>query len=340
VDDSTLPAVMKRVLAWAAAHVLAVSLNQSVSFDPVHVSKKEHPCTAYKESKETCLTAADKCMFVELEGENRCLPCEMEKNVPNPCPPIGSVYAMKVVKDCAMKCGHQQIISKVSACEDTTGDITLAQCFAKGTSAVTKCMWTQYMEAGKLQGACGPCSVAGIGTIPCVTMGMPGPKPGTVAQLCASQCDEQCDPMLPGCSNPTSPPPAPVPAAFSPEAFKIATTDDAPTYYVTKVMPPYGVKQFENAARVGAQAAMWGPDTKQPPSAPVSIYGPPPFEGPPLPPGLPVMFGPAPPGIPGVPPPGYGVGTAPPPSMVEASKTQFIQRNALLSKLRSKRSAA
>lgn len=270
-------------------------------------------------------------MFIELEGgPDRCSPCMIEKGVANPCPPIGSVYAMKEVKDCAMKCPHQSIISKVSACEDTTGDITLAQCFAKGTSAVSKCMWTQYLDGGgKLGATCGPCSVAGIGTIPCVTIGMPGPVPGTVSQLCASQCDEQCDPMLPGCSNPTAPPPAPVPQAWSPKDFKIAVDDDAPTYYVTKVMPPYGRKQYEAAARLGAQSAMWGPDTKQPPSAPVSIYGSPPLEGPTLPPDLPVMYGPAPPGMPGVPPPGYGYGTAPPPDMVAAAKSSFLEKSRL-----------
>jgi len=265
-------------------------------------------------------------MFLELDGEDRCLPCDLEGS-PQPCPPVDSVYAMKKVKRCTMQCAHQQVISKVSACEDTSGDVTLAQCFAKGTSAVTKCMWTQYSLNGKLGGACGPCSVGGVGTIPCVTAGMPGPIAGSLSVLCASQCDEatSCPPMLPGCSNPTSPPPAPVPAAFSPEAFNMKMADDAPDYLVTKVMPPYGVKEYENAARVAAQAALWGPDTKQAPSAPLSIYGPPPVEGPSLPPGLPVLFGPAPPGMPGVPPPGYGAGTAPPPAMVEASKNQFLQ---------------
>ena len=35
------------------------------------MSRKEHPCTAFAGDKETCLTADAKCMFVELEGENR-----------------------------------------------------------------------------------------------------------------------------------------------------------------------------------------------------------------------------------------------------------------------------
>lgn len=248
-----------------------------------------------------------------------------------PCPPVDSVYAMKKVKRCTMQCAHQQIITKVSACEDTNGDITLAQCFAKGVSAVTKCMWTQYTNGdGSLGGACGPCNVGGVGTIPCVSAGMPGPLAGTLAFDCASQCgdDMGCDPMLPGCS-PTAPPPAPVPAAFSPDVFRIEMADDAPTYYATNVQAPYGLKNYENAARVAAQAAGWGPDTKQAPSAPLSIYGSPPIEGPAMPPGLPVLYGPAPPGMSGVPPPGYGFGTAPPPAMVEAAAAQaLLQRRA------------
>jgi len=317
VNEHASAAVMQRVLAWAlVAHAFDAA--------PVGVHSAEHHCTPHVD-KTSCLS--DKgCMFLELEGENRCLPCELEDS-PNPCPPVDSVYAMKKVKRCTMQCGHQAVISKVSACEDTSGDITMAQCFAKGTSAVTKCMWTQYSQGGKIGTACGPCSVGGIGTVPCVTAGMPGPAPGSLSILCASQCDEamSCDPMLPGCSNPTSPPPPPAPMAWTPEDFKIKMDKDAPDYIVTKVMPPYDVKSFENAARLGAQAALWGPDTKQAPTAPLAIFGSPPVEGPPLPPELPVLYGPAPPGMPGVPPPGYGFGTAPPPAMVEASKSQFLQ---------------
>merc|ERR1719482_730644 len=78
--------------------------------------------------------------------------------------------------------------------------------------------------------------------------------------------------------------------------------------------------QYTEASAVAAHSAGWpAPGNPLPPDAPVSIYGPPPFEGPTLPPTLPVMYGPAPPGIPGVPPPGYGYGTAPPPAMVALS---------------------
>jgi len=238
---------------------------------------------------------------------------------------------MQKVKQCTMQCAHQQIVTKVSPCEDTSGEITLAQCFARGTSAVTKCMWTQFSDAGALKGTCGPCMVGGVGRIPCVTAGMPGPFAGSVSTLCMSQCDDSadCEPMLPGCSNPTVSPPPPAPMAYKPEDLKIAVSDDAPQYYVAKVPPPYGIKEMENAARLAAQAAGWGPDTKQPPSVPFSIYGVPPTSAqnaiaPTIPPGVPIIYGPAPPGMLGVPPPGYGLGTAPPPEMAELAKTQSL----------------
>merc|ERR1719409_1430905 len=228
---------------------------------------------------------------------------------PLPCAPVGGIFAGHKVKECAMQCGHQTVLQEVSACEDTTTDITLTQCFAKGTSALTKCMWTQE---GLTKGFCGPCSAIGMSGAP-VTM-------------CVSQCDDPCPPMLPGCDINTPPPPpllnGPVPLS----SLKIQMNKDAPDYIAIKVLPPYDLKEYENAARIAAQVALWGPNTKMLPSAPVSIYGVPPPEGPALPPGMPVMFGPPPPGMPGVPPPGYGFGTVPPPAMVEASQAQFLQQ--------------
>merc|ERR1719326_1937677 len=111
---------------------------------------------------------------------------------------------------------------------------------------------------------------------------------------------------------------SPVPLA----AMKIHTTKDAPDYFAVPVPPPYGPKNYANAAEVAALSAGWPVGEDLPPDAAVVIYGPPPFEGPTLPPTLKVMYGPPPPGLPGVPPPGYGMGTAPPPENVEASKAQ------------------
>jgi len=112
---------------------------------------------------------------------------------------------------------------------------------------------------------------------------------------------------------------APVPL----EVMRIHTSDDAPEYFAVPVNPPYGPKQYTEASEVAAQSAGWpAPGEDLPPDAPVVIYGTPPFEGPTLPPTLKVMYGPAPPGLPGVPPPGYGMGTAPPPENVAASEAQ------------------
>lgn len=293
---------------------VAAATNLTAHLERSGVLKQDTVCGAEGLTKEQCLTRG-KCMFIDLEGApSRCTVCEFG-GTQLPCTPVKSVYAGHVVNECAMTCAHQSIISKVSPCEDTTEDITLSQCFSKGLSALTKCMWTQE---GLTKQFCGPCSVAGVGTIPCPGGGALG-MTGLPVTMCMSQCDDNCPPMFPGCNIETPPPPPLLNLPFHPNDVGIATSDNAPNYIAIKVLPPYGVKDFEDAARTAAQTAMWGPDTKQPPSAPVSIYGPPPFEGPTLPPGLPVMYGPAPPGIPGVPPPGYGYGTAPPPAMVALS---------------------
>jgi len=301
------------LLRWG---LLAACLHAALAEDAYSV------CSAEGLSKEACLTRG-KCMYIEFEdAPSRCTVCE-GFGAQLPCAPVGGIYAGHTVKECAMQCGHQTVLQEVSACEDTTGDITLAQCFAKGSSALTKCMWTQESLT---KGFCGPCSVAGVGTIPCPPGGALGMSPGGIVTMCVSQCDDACPPMLPGCDINTPPPPpllnGPVPLS----SLKIQMDKDAPDYIAIKVLPPYDKKEYENAARIAAQVAMWGPKTLQAPSAPLAIYGPPPVEGPSLPPGLPVLYGPAPPGMPGVPPPGYGYGTAPPPAMVEASKA-FLQES-------------
>jgi len=265
-------------------------------------------------------------MYVEFEdAPSRCSVCE-GFGADLPCAPVGSIFAGHKVRQCAMQCGHQKILQEVSACEDTTGDITLSQCFSKGTAALTKCMWTQE---GMVKTFCGPCSVAGVGTVPCAPGGAIGMS-GLPVTMCMSQCDDPCPPMLPGCDTNTPPPPPLLHGPSSLDSLKIQMNKDAPDYIAIKVLPPYDLKEYESAARIAAQVALWGPNTKQVPSAPLSICGVPPPEGPTLPPGMPVMFGPPPPGMPGVPPPGYGFGTVPPPAMVDASKAQFFQRKTRL----------
>jgi len=328
---------MQRALLACTLHAIAsASVARSAgtavlgrqTYEPV-----PHKCTAHATSRLGCLEAG--CTFLELANENRCMPCEMD-GIDWPCPSVGSVYAMQEVKACSMACTHQKTVQKLSPCEDVSGDITLAQCFAKGSSALTKCMWTQYNDKhGKLKSVCGPCSMEGVGRIPSVSTGMVGPEgPGSLAVMCFSQCEDDCpQPMLPGCTPTAAPAPFP-PTPQPPETLNLHFSDDAPDYVTVLVPKPYGKHEWEMAARAGAQTALWGPDTVQPPSAPISIYGPPPPEGPTLPPGMPVMFGPAPPGLVGAPPPGYGYGTQPPPAMVDFAKGQSLLEAGHRSRLR------
>merc|ERR1740130_1965931 len=88
---------------------------------------------------------------------------------------------------------------------------------------------------------------------------------------------------------------------------------DAPTYYASIVTQPFGPEQYSEASAAAARAAGWPLGSAILPSSPVVVYGPPPLEGPTLPPGMRALYGPAPIGIPGVPLPGFGTGTAPPP---------------------------
>jgi len=301
--------------------------------------QKDSPCSDKPDVTEgQCLSkTAASCMWLELEDGNLCLPCNFH-GVDIPCAPMGSVFAMRKVKQCNMKCAHQEIVTKVSACTDLEGTITNAQCFSKGVSALTNCMWTTYTDKnGKDKNVCGPCAVEGIGKIPPYAPGNEGPEgPGSTVNGCASMCDSPTtefgmpcgggvDPPVPAVTpcHPTAPPPPPPMAPVPLEVMRIQTSDDAPEYFAVPVNAPYGPKQYTEASEVAAQTAGWpAPGEDLPPDAPVMIYGTPPFEGPTLPPTLKVMYGPAPPGLPGVPPPGYGMGTAPPPENVAASEAQ------------------
>jgi len=307
------------LLAWLVVQAGAVRAagGSSAATALAHTAAQDSPCSAEGISRFDCL-GRGQCMFVEYEGGGgRCTPCEFD-GVDLPCMSAGAVDGSQKVKTCSMSCAHQKIMSIVSPCEDTTGDITLSQCHAKGASALTKCMWTQE---DLTKGFCGPCSVMGVGTVPCPPsggLGMTG-----IVTLCVSQCDDPCPPMFPGCTPTGAPPPLPN-LPFPASATELRFGKDAPDYTLVKVLPPYDKKEWEAAARTAAQTAMWGPNDFLPPTAPVSIYGPPPPEGPTLPPGMPVMYGPAPPGMLGAPPPGYGYGTAPPPAQVEMAKAAAL----------------
>merc|ERR1719272_1628531 len=233
-----------------------------------------------------------------------------------------------------MKCAHQQIITKVSGCVDVGGSVTLDECFAKGQSGLTSCMHTTYTtKDGASKSICGPCMIAGLGTIPPYSPGNIGPEAGSTVSVSTSQCDLSqtdlgvpCDPVLgiPAVTQcqPLPLPPGPTMGALPLQDFGVTVDKDAPTYYASIVTPPFGPKQYEDASAAAARAAGWPLGTALLPSSPVVVYGPPPLEGPTLPPGMSALYGPAPVGIPNIPLPGFGTGTAPPPP-AEA----FIQRS-------------
>lgn len=275
-------------------------------------------------SKDACLTKPAKCMWLELSDKNLCLPCEWD-GINIPCAPTNAIFGGKKVKQCEMQCAHQQIITKVSACVDVGGGVTLDECFAKGQSAFTKCMHTTYTtKEGQAKNICGPCMVAGVGKIPPYSPGNIGPEAGSTVALSTSQCDLSqtdlgvpCDPALgiPAVTQcqPLPLPPGPTSGALPLQDFGITVDKDAPTYFASIVTPPFGPKEYEVASAAAARAAGWPLGSAILPSAPVVVYGPPPLEGPTLPPQMRALYGPAPPGIPNIPLPGFGVGTAPPP---------------------------
>lgn len=299
----------------------------------------DSPCSdTHDVSKDKCLSKGADCMWVQKDNGNDCLPCEFG-GVDIPCAPVDSIFAGGQVKECRMNCAHQQIATKIGVCVDTGGEVSVSTCFAKSENIVSqeKCMWTGYVDKnGKGKSLCGPCVVGGIGTIPCYNFGDIGPEgPGSTAVGCASMCDTGAteygipcgghpvfpQPAVTPC-RPVPPPPLPPKGTMPLEVMKVHTSETAPNYFAVAVDKPYGMKQWTDAAELAARTAGWLPGTNLPPDAAVVIYGWPPLEGPTLPPTLKVMYGPAPPGIPGVPPPGYGEGTAPPAANVEAAMAQ------------------
>lgn len=276
-------------------------------------------------SKDACLTKpSGKCMWLELEDKNLCLPCEWS-GINMPCVPHGAIFAGKKVTQCEMQCAHQQVLTKVSPCVDVGGGVTQDECFAKGQSAFTSCMHTTYTtSAGAAKSICGPCMVDGVGKIPPYAPGNLGPEAGSTVSVSASQCDLSqtsfgvpCDPVLgiPAVTQcqPLPLPPGPTSGALPLQDFGIEVNKNAPTYYASIVEPPFGPAEYTKASSAAARAAGWPLGSAVLPSSSVVVYGPPPLEGPTLPPGMRALYGPAPPGIPNIPLPGFGVGTAPPP---------------------------
>jgi len=165
--------------------------------------------------------------------------------------------------------------------------------------------------------------IDGVGKIPPYAPGNIGPEAGSTIATSASQCDLSqtdlgvpCDPVLgiPAVTQcqPLPLPPGPTSGALPLQDFGIKLDKGAPTYYASIVEPPFGPAQYEKASAAAARAAGWPLGSAILPSSSVVVYGPPPLEGPTLPPGMRALYGPGPPGIPGLPLPGFGVGTAPP----------------------------
>eukprot|EP00933_Yihiella_yeosuensis_P059120 TRINITY_DN6004_c0_g1_i1.p1 TRINITY_DN6004_c0_g1~~TRINITY_DN6004_c0_g1_i1.p1 ORF type:complete len:988 (+),score=190.01 TRINITY_DN6004_c0_g1_i1:193-2964(+) len=236
---------------------------------------KESVCTSgHDVTRDQCLSKG-KCMFLELETHNLCLPCEWAGN-PIPCEPAGTYYGDQgVVKSCDMTCPHQHLITRVSLCTDLSGNINLEDCYAKGLSAGVKCMWTSYSNpsTGVRKTMCGPCLVNGIGTVDPYIGGTIGPEPGTLVDACFSQCqdaelglDKPCfDPAVdcPDRKNVIDPSkPQLVPLEGLQGVGDINYTLDAPKYWAAKVPAPYGRKQYEDAGKVAAEAAGWRIENK------------------------------------------------------------------------------
>lgn len=272
-------------------------------------------------SRDQCLSKSSKCMWLATKGKNLCLPCEWG-GVPVPCAPIGGIWDGSKVTSCEMGCSHQHMLTKASPCIDVSGSISNGDCFAKGDSALVKCQWTQYV--GNFAGTksiCGPCSVAGVGQIPMYDPGNIGPEAGSTVTLAASQC-QMAEPCSQGvisylhyCNGPlptAAPPPTQGPVPLSQIGKGMKIDENAPDFKAVAVLAPYGAKQYTQAANLAMKAAGWPMGSYVPPDAPVNIFGMPPPEGPSVPPTIKLQFAPVFPGMPGIPPPGVGIGTAPP----------------------------
>lgn len=215
-------------------------------------------------SRATCL-GKSKCMFLELEKQNLCLPCEWAGQ-PLPCVPRNAAYPQGRVESCEMSCEHQQMVSKVSDCTDVSGDIRQDDCMAKGKSAGVSCMWTAYTRKdGTRRSICGPCKVDGLGTVGRSAPGSYGPEPGSIVEASFSQCDAQqleaAKPCLDPSKCPKVLPAIPPQLNDAPVAMSdltrlgMNTTADAPEYFAAPVSPPYGKEEYLAAAQAAAQAA-------------------------------------------------------------------------------------
>lgn len=223
-------------------------------------------------SKDTCLGKSTKCMFLEFDKRNLCLPCEWS-GANLPCVPEGAAYPQGTVRSCDMSCDHQEIVSKVSDCTDLSGDISQPDCYEKGSSAGISCMWTAYRQSsGRLKTMCGPCNVDGYGVLNRAAPGTPGPEAGSIVEHSFSQCEDRVTGRLKPCFDPEGCPravaPMPPSKGDKPVVTDVVrlgmnTTADAPKYYAVPVPPPYKKEEFVEAAAVAAKAAGWKKPVKE-----------------------------------------------------------------------------
>jgi len=266
--------------------------------------------------KDVCLAKNNgKCMWLELDTKNLCLPCDWD-GAEVPCAPLGATYPSGKVKSCSMACSHHKLITRVSPCTDVSGDIARTDCWGKGASSEAKCMWTAYKtELGARKTMCGPCRVVGAGEVAPYAPGDTGPEPGSRVEESYSQClDESneygipCDSIngIPAVT-PCKPTPAPtmpggVPPPVTLESLGLSRMPGAPEYVAVPVAAPYDKAAYTESATSAARIAGWPVGSLLPPSTAVGVLGPPPFEGPTLPPDMKFEYINAPPGLVGLPP--------------------------------------
>lgn len=272
------------VCASLASSTSQVAANNEALLRLTISEQQDSPCSdSASVSKGTCLGKSTKCMFLELDTRNLCLPCEWG-GAAIPCVPAGSAYPQGNVRSCDMSCEHQQIVSKVSDCTDLSGEINQEDCYAKGSSAGISCAWTAYKASdGRKKTMCGPCKVDGYGTLNRYAPGTAGPEAGSIVESSFSQCDDRLTGRLEPCSDPAGCPKAvpPMPPRKGDEPvltdvvrLGLNTTADAPEYFAVPVPPPYKRKQFIKAAAVAAKSAGWKEPLKEIDSVDIAVSEP------------------------------------------------------------------
>lgn len=169
-----------------------------------------------------------------------------------------------------MACGHQKVITKISACTDVSGFITKKACYSRGDAAQTKCVWTSYTTAdGMKRTACGPCLAPGVGRVPAFAPGNAGPEPGSTVDTSSSQCDPP--PTDSGERNATAEAEALRPVAL--ESAGLRALEGSPHYVVVRVPEPHGREEYRKASEVAAAAAGWPVGAEIPTDAAFAVLG-------------------------------------------------------------------